>query len=168
MIKGRHRIGKSRLISEFAAMNTEHKFWRFAGLAPQEGLRAQEQRDHFARQLSSLLKIPPMTFLDWSDAFEHLSLQVRSGDIIFFDEISWIGAKDPTFIPKLKAWWDKQMLRIMLVVCGSVSTWIEENILKSTAFFGRINLSLTLELLSIPESAELLRKIGLRLSSYDT
>ena len=43
-----------------------------------------------------------------------------------------------------------------------------KNILKSTAFFGRINLSLTLEPLSIPESAEFLRKMGMKLSHYDT
>ena len=52
--------------------------------------------------------------------------------------------------------------------CGSVSTWIEENILKSTAFFGRVNLTLTLEPLSIPESAHLLKAMGFQGSTYDT
>jgi len=167
VIKGRRRIGKSRLISDFAKVVADQRFWSFAGLAPQDGLTAQEQRDHFARQLSLKLKIPPMTFLDWGDAFEHLSIHVKAGDIILFDEISWMGAKDQTFIPKLKAWWDKQTNQVLLIFCGSVSTWIEENILKSTAFFGRINLSLTLEPLSIPESADFLKKLGMKLSSYD-
>jgi AAA+ ATPase superfamily predicted ATPase len=168
VVNGRRRIGKSRLISEFARKHAKQKLWSFAGLAPQNDLASQEQRDHFARQLALILKLPPMTFLDWSDAFEHLSLHIKPGDIILFDEISWMGAKDSTFIPKLKAWWDKQTVHMLLVFCGSVSTWIEENILKSTAFFGRINLSLTLEPLSIPESAEFLRKIGMKLSAYDT
>ncbi len=168
VVKGRRRIGKSRLIAEFALMNPNQKFWSFAGLVPQDGLSAQEQRDHFARQLSLMLKVPPMTFQDWNDAFEHLSLHIKAGDIILFDEISWMGAKDATFIPKLKAWWDKQIGHIILVFCGSISTWIEENILKSTAFFGRINLSLTLESLSISESAEFLRKSGMKNSCYDT
>ena len=137
VIKGRRRIGKSRLIVEFASNYARQRFWSFAGLAPQDGLTAQEQRDHFARQLSLMLKVPPMTFSDWSDAFEHLSAHIKAGDIILFDEISWMGAKDLSFIPKLKAWWDKQTIHILLVFCGSVSTWIEENILKSTAFFGR-------------------------------
>jgi AAA+ ATPase superfamily predicted ATPase len=168
VVKGRRRIGKSRLITEFASRYKQQRFWNFAGLAPQDGVTEQEQRDHFARQLSLMLKIPPMTFLDWSDAFEHLSMYIKAGDIILFDEISWMGAKDPIFIPKLKAWWDKQTIHIFLVFCGSVSTWIEENILKSTAFFGRINLSVTLEPLSIQESAEFLRKIGIKNSNYDT
>lgn len=167
VVKGRRRIGKSRLIGEFAKISATNAFWSFAGLAPEDGLSAQEQRDHFARGLALMLKIPPMTFQDWSNAFEHLSLHVKPGDIILFDEISWMGSKDPSFIPKLKAWWDKQTSHLLLVFCGSVSTWIEENILKSTAFFGRVNLTISLEPLSIPESAEFLRALGMKLSHYD-
>jgi hypothetical protein len=124
-------IGKSRLIFEFAKTKGNKTFWSFAGLAPQDGISPQEQRDNFARQLSLMLKIPPMIFQDWSDAFEHLSLHIKPGDIILFDEISWMSSKDPTFIPKLKAWWDKQSMHMLLVFCGSTSTWIEENILKA-------------------------------------
>jgi AAA+ ATPase superfamily predicted ATPase len=167
VVKGRRRIGKSRLIEEFARTSNNQRFWSFAGLAPEDGISAQEQRDNFARQLALMLKIPPMTFQDWSDAFEHLSLHLKPGDIILFDEISWMGSKDASFIPKLKAWWDKQNMHMLLVFCGSISTWIEENILKSTAFFGRINLTISLEPLSIPESAEFLRKLGMHVSHYD-
>jgi AAA+ ATPase superfamily predicted ATPase len=148
-------------------MVSTQKFWSFAGLAPEKGISAQAQRDHFARTLAQMLKIPPLTFQDWSDAFEHLSLHINPGDIILFDEISWMGAKDPTFIPKLKAWWDKQTIHMLLVFCGSVSTWIQENILKSTAFLGRVHLTLSLEPLSIPESADFLRALGMQLSAYD-
>ncbi len=167
VVKGRRRIGKSRLIVEFANISNAQTFWSFAGLAPEDGISAQEQRNNFARQLALMIKIPPMTFLDWSDAFEHLNLHIKPGDIILLDEISWMGSKDPSFIPKLKAWWDKQTAHMVLVFCGSVSTWLEENILKSTAFFGRINLTISLEPLSIPESAEFLRVLGMQLSAYD-
>ena len=167
VVKGRRRIGKSRLIAEFAARKPRKKLWSFSGLAPQDGITAQNQRDHFAGQLATVLKLPPLTFLDWSDAFAHLSLHAGAGDVILFDEISWMGAKDPGFIPKLKAWWDSQKKPFIVVFCGSVSTWIEENILKSTAFFGRINLTLTLEPLSIKESAELIRNRGFKGSAYD-
>ena len=168
VVKGRRRVGKSRLIAEFASKHQQNKLWNFSGLAPQNGLSDQSQRDHFARQLASLLKTPPFTFQDWSDAFEHLSRHLSPNDIILFDEISWMGSKDPSFIPKLKDWWDKQTISIIVVFCGSVSTWIEENILKSTAFFGRINLTITLEPLTISESASLLKASGFQGSSYDT
>ncbi len=112
--------------------------------------------------------MPPFTFQDWADAFEHLAKQVKASDIILFDEISWVGSKDSSFIPKLKAWWDKQQIPIMVVFCGSVSIWIENNILKSTAFFGRINLALSLEPLPIPEANQLLRVSGFQGLDYDT
>jgi len=168
VVKGRRRIGKSRLIAEFASLNPQHKLWDFAGLAPQEGVTDQSQRDYFARQLASHLKISPLTFLDWTDAFECLARHLHPGDIVLLDEISWMGSKDPSFIPKLKAWWDKQKSPLMMVICGSVSTWIEENILNSTAFFGRINLTITLEPLTIPESNALLKASGYQGSAYDT
>lgn len=167
VIKGRRRIGKSRLIAEFAAKNPKNTLWSFSGLAPQEGITDQTQRDHFANQLASLLKLPPLTFKDWDDAFAHLSLNLKKGDIVLLDEISWMGGKDPDFIPKLKDWWDKQTLPITVVFCGSVPTWIEENILKSTAFFGRVNLSITLTPLTIDESYSLLKTVGFQGSNYD-
>ncbi|MCX5924843.1 MAG: ATP-binding protein [Candidatus Dependentiae bacterium] len=168
VVKGRRRIGKSRLIAEFASSSPQNTFWSFAGLAPQEGMTAHTQIDYFASQLASLLHLPPVPFRDWTDALEHLSLHLKKGDIVLFDEISWMGFKDPSFIPRLKAWWDKQHIPIIVVFCGSVSTWIEENILKGTAFFGRITLTMTLEPLSIPDSAHLLKIIGFQGSIYDT
>lgn len=168
VVKGRRRVGKSRLVSFFASKCTENRLWDFAGLAPQEGIDDQSQRDHFARQLASQLKLPPFTFQNWTDAFEYLSNYIKAGDIVLLDEISWMGSKDPSFIPKLKAWWDKQTLPVMVVFCGSVSTWIEENILKSTAFFGRINLTITLEPLPILDANRLLKASGFQGSDYDT
>ena len=168
VIKGRRRVGKSRLVNFFASSVSETKLWSFAGLAPHDDIDDQSQRDHFARQLATHLKLPPFTFQDWNDALEHLSMHINAGDIVLFDEISWMGSKDSSFISKLKAWWDRQQLPIMVVFCGSVSTWIEENILKSTAFFGRINLTITLEPLPIPDANTLLRTSGFQGSDYDT
>lgn len=168
VVKGRRRVGKSRLINYFASQHGRNGLWNFTGLAPQAGVDEQSQRDHFARQLVSHLKLPTFTFQDWSDAFDHLSSHLQAGDIVLMDEISWMAAKDPSFIPKLKAWWDKQTLPILLVFCSSVSIWVEENILKSTAFFGRINLTITLEPLPIPDANKLLKASGFQGSDYDT
>ena len=167
VVKGRRRVGKSRLITEFASQNPQHQLWSFAGLAPQEEMNDQSQRDHFARQLALLLQVPPLTFQDWSDAFAHLARHLSPGDIILFDEISWMGHKDASFISKLKAWWDQVNIPVIIFFCGSVSTWIEENVLRSTAFFGRINLTITLEPLSIPESYHILKVAGFQGANYD-
>lgn len=167
VIKGRRRIGKSRFVSEVASRHSKGTCWSFAGLAPETSMNAQTQRDHVARQLALQLHLPPFTCTDWTDVFEHISRHLQPGDMVLLDEISWMGSEDSTFIPKLKAWYDKQEVFFMLFICGSVSTWIEENILKSTAFFGRINLTLTLNPLSIQESTLFLRELGFQGSAYD-
>ncbi len=172
VIKGRRRVGKSRLIQE---VGKQYRYLSFAGLPPAPGVTDQTQRDNFGRQLAQLLNIAPITFTDWADAFYTLSQSLSEAllterTLILFDEISWMASHDPTFIPKLKNWWELEMFKhpdVTLVFCGSVSTWIEESILNSTAFFGRINLTITLPPLSIFESAELLKKRHFKGSNYD-
>lgn len=167
-IKGRRRIGKSRLVTEFAS---DKIFLPFIGLAPTTSITAQEQRDHFTNQLALLFNLPPFHCSDWDDIFKHLSKYITDKEtVILFDEISWMGAGDNTFISKIKSWWDRELSQrknVMLVFCGSVSTWIEENIINSTAFFGRISLVLELTSLTLKESAEFLQVLGFKASHYD-
>ena len=54
-IKGRRRIGKSRLIKEFVKDLT---FYAFSGLPPTRLTTAQSQRDEFAKQLSRKFALP--------------------------------------------------------------------------------------------------------------
>lgn len=168
VIKGRRRIGKSRLAEEFAK---DKNFISLSGLSPLDNISSQDQRDTFAQQISQKFNIPPFTFKDWSDGFAHLAQHLtKEPTVVLLDEISWMGSKDPTFIPKLKLWWDltlKDYPNLILIFCGSVSTWIEENIINSTAFFGRITLQIDLEELSVKESYALLGEIGIKASHYD-
>jgi hypothetical protein len=81
-----------------------------------------------------------------------------------------MGMEDPTFLGKLKTAWDSMLKnnnKLILVLCGSVSSWIEDNILKNTGFVGRIDLVLTLEELSISESLALLGKQSRSLSPFE-
>ncbi len=168
VLKGRRRIGKSRLAEEFGKGK---EFLSFSGLAPVKGVTAQDQRDAFARQLTTELNLPPFTFTDWSNAFAHLSMGlIKKKTVILFDEISWMGSKDPTFTSKLKVWWDLALQNhpsVILILCGSISTWIDKNIINSTAFFGRVSLYLELTELSIPQCRELLNLQGFKGSDLD-
>ncbi|MDF3034409.1 MAG: hypothetical protein K0R76_1363 [Alphaproteobacteria bacterium] len=172
VIKGRRRIGKSRLIGEFvkhAPKNTT--FVSLAGLPPTPGVTAKDQRDDFARQMGRLFQIPTPYSEDWGDLFWHLSHHTRDGRyIVLLDEISWMGMEDPTFLGKLKTAWDSMLKnnnKLILILCGSVSSWIEDNILKNTGFVGRIDLVLTLEELSMSESLALLGKQSRTLSPFE-
>lgn len=168
MVKGRRRIGKSRLVEEFAK---EKHFFVFSGIPPVEGTTEQSQRDVFAKQLGTQIGLPGIQAQDWSDLFGLLARYTLEGQfVILFDEILWTGSKDPTFLGKLKNAWDlefKKNPQLILILCGSVSTWIEKNIISSTAFFGRISLYLTLEELPLNGCNKLLDHIGFRGSVYE-
>lgn len=173
VLRGRRRIGKSRLAKEFATKYKSIKcqFLSFVGLVPTEATSASAQREEFTRQLSINLNIPPIKADDWSNIFTYLARETKSGRIIIlFDEISWMGSKDPLFLGKLKNAWDlefKNNPKLMLILCGSVSSWIEENILKNTGFMGRLSLVLDLEELRLDESNQFLNNIGFCDSIYE-
>lgn len=168
VIKGRRRVGKSRFVEEYAK---DKNFIRFSGIPPEDGITAQMQRDVFAKQLSQELSLPHLIADDWASLFEWLFQNIQTKSyVILFDEISWMGSKDPTFLGKLKNAWDLYFSKLdglMFFLCGSVSTWIEENIIKSTTFFGRISLYIKLEELSISESNTFLEHQGFKRSASE-
>lgn len=168
VIRGRRRIGKSRLTQEFA-QKTPH--YVFSGLPPTSGLSATDQREEFARQLQREMRIPLPRADDWGDLFWLLAQQVQKGKtVVVLDEISWMGSKDPNFLGKLKIAWDlyfKNNPQLILILCGSVSSWIERNILSSTGFMGRISLDMTLEELPLYECNEFWNAEQGRVSAFD-
>ena len=153
VVRGRRRIGKSRLIEEFAKGFTS--YYSFAGLPPEKHTTAKHQLDEFSRQIARQFHTASAQYQDWSDALWAVGERVQTGKVLlFFDEISWMGSKDPTFLGKIKNAWDQQFKkndRLVFVVCGSASSWIEENLLSSTGFVGRISYTLTLEELPLPD-----------------
>jgi len=153
VIRGRRRIGKSRLIEEFG--NSFTSFYSFIGLAPNEHSTQESQLVEFSRQIAQQFKTAPARFDNWSDALWALGEKVKNGKILLaFDEISWMGSTDPMFLSYIKNFWDQHLKKndqLVFIVCGSASSWIEKNILSHTGFVGRISYTLTLEELTLPE-----------------
>ncbi|MEI6242274.1 MAG: ATPase [Chlamydiota bacterium] len=145
VVRGRRRIGKSRLLAEFGK---EMRSLFFSGMPPGKKTTAQSQRNEFAFQLERA-GLPGVKSDDWGNLFWHLSKYTTEGRVlIVFDEISWMGGKDPNFLGKLKTAWDMYFSKnsqLILALCGSISSWIEENILSSTGFVGRIAIDFVLE-----------------------
>ncbi len=168
VIKGRRRVGKSRLITEFAK---SYKSYQFIGLAPSKETTAQSQRDQFAYQLHVQTGLPEIKTDDWNKLFILLYEKVKNGRIIVvFDEITWMGSKDNLFLSKLHYVWEqyfKQNNQLVLILCGSVSTWIEKNLLSSKGYFGRVSLKMTLEELPLRRCNELLVNLGFKGSNYE-
>ncbi|MCH9608587.1 MAG: hypothetical protein S4CHLAM45_11650 [Chlamydiales bacterium] len=169
-VQGRRRVGKSRLIEEFAK-KTGYTFYRFSGLPPRVGLSPQDQRNEFSRAFGEQLGLKGFSSSDWGDLFALLASQVKEGEtFILFDEISWMAADDPTFLGKLKNAWDihfNKNPKLILVLCGSVSAWIDKNILRSTGYVGRISHSLHLEELPLMDCNQLLQSVGTHYSPWE-
>ena len=156
VIKGRRRIGKSRLIEEFG--KSFEAYYKLEGLAPLAGMTLETHLEEFSNQISRVFQAPKAQYHDFSDAFQAIGERVSRGKVlVFLDELSWMGTEDPAFLAKLKMVWDNLFSKnpkLVLVVCSSVSAWINQNLLSSTAFVGRISLTLTLDELSLGECSQ--------------
>ena len=146
--RGRRRIGKSTLIEEFAK-RSEARFLKLEGIAPDKGISNRSQLDTFRSQLIRQTKGDFRAFPAWGDAFAALdSCLDKRKTVLLLDEISWMGKYDPGFPGELKIAWDnlfKKHDRLVMVLCGSVSTWISKNILNNTGFVGRASLNMVVK-----------------------
>lgn len=169
VMTGRRRIGKSRLLQEFGKDFPRSYF--FTGLSPAPGITAQDQRDEFAHKLAQHFSWPSFQRQHWSELFSLLAQETQAGPVcLVFDEISWMAEGSPLFLAQLKNAWDlefKNNPKLLLVLCGSISSWIHKNILSSTGFVGRISEVIKLEELSLQESVQFWGPQGFRLSHME-
>jgi len=149
--KGRRRIGKSRLIEEFGKHGTN--FIDIQGLAPRKGTKNKDQLAAFGSQLSKNTSLPALVPDSWTQAFSLLNSVIgKSKTVVLLDEISWMASGDQDFPGLLKIAWDTELSKhpkLILVLCGSVSSWIDNNILNNTGFRGRVSVSLCVRELSL-------------------
>ncbi len=171
VIKGRRRIGKSTLI-EFFGSQKGQLFFEFSGLAPRPKQTNQDQLNQFTFQFNEQFKTKNPNFSDWNEAFSELASHTnkKKKTVVLLDEISWMGNHDPDFSGKLKVVWDtkfKKNNNLILVLCGSVSTWIQKNILNSTNFVGRVSRDITLNELPLNVVSKFWKEWGAKVSSYE-
>jgi hypothetical protein len=169
--RGRRRIGKSTLIEEFARRNRV-RFIKLEGVEPQPGVNNQTQLNAFAQQLAEQTGCEETKLENWFKAFARLAkvLNPREKTVVLIDEISWMGKYDVTFPGQLKYAWDNRFSKnpkLIMVLCGSVSSWIDKKILKSKGFVGRPSLNLLVPELSMRECAAFWRRGGCRASTTD-
>ncbi|MCK5809175.1 AAA family ATPase [bacterium] len=155
---GRRRIGKSSLIKVF----TEKKTHSYSFEAV-ESQNTQEQISHFINQLaeqtgdSFLKKIP---FTTWSDALNYLTDKVitqrkrKKKLVLVFDELQWMATKKSTLVSLLKFYWDNfwKEESVMLILCGSIASFMIDKVLHSKALYGRITAEIHLQGLPVIEA----------------
>ena len=139
--RGRRRIGKSTLIEVFA-QRADARFIKIEGLKPKAKLSNVDELANFAVQLAAQTGCETTPPANWLNAFIRLAREIDDSQrtVVLLDEVSWMAHYDKAFSGTLKIAWDnyfKKHPRLVLVVCGSVSTWIKDNIIEDGSFYGR-------------------------------
>ncbi len=156
--RGRRRIGKSTLVEKFAEKE-RCRFIKIEGKRPAPGLTDVDELATFARQLADQTGAERGTPADWPDAFRRLDGRIgdREKTVVLLDEVSWLAHYADGFADDFKIAWDnlfKKHDRLVLVLCGSVSSWIRENIIDNSAFFGRRSLDIIVPELPLADCAK--------------
>ncbi len=167
--RGRRRIGKSTLIQQFG--KKFDFFYEYQGISPRKKITNSDQLNNFSRLTAAQFDLPALTFANWGEAFALLAkLTEKQQALVFLDEISWMGANDKDFAGQLKIAWDTKFKKndnLIVVLCGSVSSWIDLNILNSADFLGRISLRIDLDELPLHHCNQFWRNRKQRISAFE-
>ncbi len=131
-VYGRRRIGKTFLVRELFEDNFA---FRVTG---KENANTQEQLQSFGYALENFSGRASQP-ANWDEAFRLLAVHIErlEGDapkLIFLDELPWFDTRGAKFISALEHFWnDWAAYRrdIKLIVCGSATTWMLDNVVNS-------------------------------------
>jgi AAA+ ATPase superfamily predicted ATPase len=148
VIYGRRRVGKSALVENF--LQSKKLVYRFEGL---ENEKNSVQIEEFIKEISIQLKdqfLMQTKFQSWSEVFEFLTQRVFSQagrKIIFLDEFQWMATGHSKIVSLLKSYWDRHWSKqdVMLILCGSVASFMINKVINSKALYGRINSQILLK-----------------------
>ena len=172
VVYGRRRIGKTYLIKKY--FNENFSFYA-TGLSD---AKMNEQLKIFNASLleygSKDKKIPK----DWYEAFGRLKNLLVNGDVnkdlvtgkkvVFLDELPWMDTARSDFKSALEYFWNSwgsTQDDLLLIVCGSATSWIIDNLLGDRGgFYNRITRHIHLMPFSLAECEELYQMNGMVMS----
>ena len=152
-VYGRRRVGKTYLVRE--TFDGEFTFCH-SGMA-RVGMARQLQAFRSSLKEWGDLKCPHLG--NWIDAFDELKTVIKNSTqrrkIVFIDEMPWMDTPKSGFIPALEHFWNGWVSArkdIMLVICGSATSWVIDKILKNKGgLHDRVTEQIPLEPFSLRE-----------------
>src|SRR5580658_2813159 len=158
VLYGRRRVGKSCLISHFMQ---DKKHLHFEGL---EQGRTKAQLAQFVFDLSKQVNdelLKQVKLDSWEPILDYLTKffsQSKDKYILFLDEFQWLAVNQSKLVSILKKYWDQHWSKqnVMLILCGSVCSYMKKRVISSKAFYGRIHWERCLRPLNPIESYQLL------------
>lgn len=160
VVYGRRRIGKSELIKK--AFEKEQVLI-FEGL---ENRPKQDQIDNFIFLLhhQSEKRVKNRKIKTWREAFMLLFKELETNPAhIVFDEFQWTANYRKEIVAELKMVWDLYISRIKgttLILCGSIASFMINNVLKSSALYGRTDMVIHLKGFLLPDTRKMLKNKG--------
>lgn len=158
-VYGRRRVGKTFLIRYVL----ERHFSVFATGLPGGSYREQINNMCMAivqgfnvdfRECDNWMEV--MRFL--ADSISNDSNYKHSKKVIFLDEMPWMDTPKSDFLMAVEWFWNafaSARTDIFLIVCGSATTWITNNILRNVGgLYGRLTNQIYLEPFSLNECAQ--------------
>ena len=181
-IYGRRRVGKTYLVDE--VFNSEITF-RHAGLSPisfdtentskKSHMKDQLRHFHQSLMMQGMKETTPPE--SWLDAFYMLEQFLMARDdpkrrlLIFLDEIQWMDTPKSGFMTGLEAFWNSWACyrhNVMLVVCGSSTSWIMDKLINNHGgLYGRLTCEIELQPFNLYECEQFFISKGMSLSRYD-
>ncbi|RGW66417.1 ATP-binding protein [Segatella copri] len=176
VIYGRRRVGKTFLVREL--FQDKMSFYH-TGLSPYElsGQKIMEQQlasfySSLVRYGSKSKKVPS----SWLEAFDALInlLEEQDADkrqVIFIDELPWLDTPRSGFVTALEHFWNgwaagKQ--NVMLIVCGSATSWISDKLLNNKGgLFDRTTDEIKLRPFTLGECEEYYQANNIVMSKFD-
>jgi AAA+ ATPase superfamily predicted ATPase len=166
VVYGRRRVGKTFLVRHFFA---EKYAFSYVGI---RGIKQQQQLEAFATALQQYGKTAFAPVLaDWFAAFDALrQLLERSKakggkKVVFIDEMPWMDRAKSDFVSALEHFWNgwaAQRDDILLIACGSATSWIAEKLIYNTGgLHNRITSRIYLRAFTLCEVEEYLLSQGI-------
>jgi AAA+ ATPase superfamily predicted ATPase len=176
-VYGRRRVGKTFLIKQ--AFKDRITF-QHTGVSPvdQEGernrMKTQLESFYFSLLNQGLEGVRmPKTWMEAFFLLEQLLTQLDNGSrqVIFLDELPWLDTPRSGFLPAFESFWNGWCSgrdNIMLIVCGSATSWILGNLTHSKGgLYGRLTDEIKLSPFTLTECEEYFRHEQIELSRYD-
>ena len=115
---------------------------------------------------------------DWFEAFKYLQKlisykheQTEGRLLIFFDELPWMDIKGSGFVTAFEHFWNNWASAqdyLMLVVCGSATTWINDKLLNNYGgLYGRITAEILLAPFTLKECEQYFENQNIVMNRYD-
>lgn len=156
VIRGRRRIGKTRLIRELANQRKKVVLRYLTSTPPDKRMSDEDERIAYSEQVKTVFSLsytPPHG--TWVELFEFIAdICSDKNTILAIDEINWLATKSPSFMSSFFYLWESRFTHkknFIVILSGSLSSWIEENIIMNKGFVGRISLDLVLKELDLTD-----------------